>query len=632
VELVTEFLEILGNQTKIIDQLANQSSSKNVLVDKNIIKSPNSTFGDSESSKLNNKEKYRTKEASSIFISKFFEEQKKIQKDTKDKTLVTKIAKPVIKQKTTSEISGKSAGGWLSKLFGLLGLGSLLDFNKLKELFMRGVTKLFSKFKGILSKIWTGVKKLFSRITSSIGRFFGKLWSGIKGIGSKIWNSKFVKGFRGMLANAWSKLKGVFGYMGNKVVGVFKSIGRSISGLSDKITNSKAYKAFSGLIDDAISAISNLFSSIKDKIGKVIGTAVRGIKSLLPEGVKTAASGVKSVTSKVASGVKSVTSKGVKSVTSKVASGVNMGLNATKKVVSTAVGGVKSVTSKVASGATSVVSGVKSVGKGAVNMGLNAAKKVVSTAAGGVIKASGGMFKLMGKLTAKGAAKIPIIGPAIEGVLATMDIKAMKKKGMPDSQLQQEAGKRVITGVSGMIGSAGGAALAGTLGSIVPGAGTAIGAILGAMVGDLSGRFLGGLITDYIIPKKYTKTIGAFVTGTTPPKDEMQDFIIKDGKVHKFNKNDEVMGLKTGGAINEFLRGNGNNETMKHLIKANMITNQYLKHIAHNTSVMARSSGSNGSTGANITVVQPSQQSSSKQMTTIPNNRDGYLTSAYALG
>jgi hypothetical protein len=273
-----------------------------------------------------------------------------------------------------------------------------------------------------------------------------------------------------------------------------------------------------------------------------------------------------------------------------------------------------------------------SAGKAVGGAAINASKRVVSTAAKGIIKGSGGMFKLMGRLTAKGAAKIPIIGPAIEAAFTAKDIKKLKAQGLTDSELQQQAGKRVITGVSGMVGAAGGAALAGTLGSIVPGAGTALGAIVGAIGGDLAGRFLGGLITDYIIPKKYTKTIGAFVTGTTPPKDEMQDFIIKNGKIHKFNKNDEVMGLKTGGAINEFLRGNGNNEYMRVIIKANIKSIQYLRVIAQNTAIMVQKFSNPQSGGNPINIIEPPQNQPSKNaIVPIGSNRSTYSASPYAL-
>jgi hypothetical protein len=606
VELVEQFLDILGKQTKIIDQMADMSSGKNSLVSKNIIKSPNSTLDAVNTpSRLDSKERKRLDESSSIFIAKFFEEQKKQRKDTAEKTLTSKLSKPIIKQNGGTN-SGKdgSSSGWLSKLLGLLGLGFLKP-EALKGLLKKGLAKLAEKLKGVLSSIWKGIKG-----------FFGKLWSGIKSMASKIWNSKFVKGLRGIFSKAWSKIKGVFGSIKNRIVGLFKSVGKYASGLWKGITNSKAYKAFSAIINSAKEAISKIFQGIKNKIGSVIKSATDGISKVVPGGVKTAA---KAVTA-TAGGVVKTAAKAVTATAGGVA----------KK----AGGWLSKIGSGIRSTAGKAVGGVVSAGKAVGGAAVSAAKGVVSTAAKGVIKGSGGMLKLMGRLTAKGAAKIPIIGPAIEAAFTASDIKKLKAQGLTDSELQQQAGRRVISGVSGMVGSAGGAVLAGALGSIIPGAGTAIGTIIGAIGGDLAGRFLGGLITDYIIPKKYTKTIGAFVTGTTPPKDEMQDFIIKNGKVYKFNKQDEVMGMKTGGAINEFLRGgSGNNQTMRVMVKANSISIQYLRAIAHNTAMMVQKF-SNPQSGGNSIIVSNSQQpqSSPKQMETIPNNRSGFTSSPYAIG
>ena len=579
--------------------MADMSSGKNSLASKNIVKSPNSTFDtDTSSPRLTSNERNRVKDASSIFIAKFFEEQKKQRKDTAEKTLTSKLSKPITKQKSVSSPTGSASGdGWLSKLLGMLGLGALTKFLKpgaLKALFKKGLTKLAEKLKKVLSSIWKGIKGLFS-----------KLWGGIKSMASKIWNSKFVKGLRGIVSKAWSKIKGVFGSIKNKIVGIFKSIGRSISNLWGKITNSKAYKAFSGIIQNAKSAISKLFQGIKNKISSVVKSATEGISKVIPGGVKKVATKAGSFVKGLIGKAGSVLKSGGKAIGGAVVKGGK------------AIGGA-------------AVKGGKAIGGAAVN----AAKGVVNTAAKGVIKSSGGMLKLMGRLTAKGAAKVPIIGPAIEAAFTANDIKKLKAQGLTDSELQQQAGRRVISGVSGMLGSAGGAAIAGTLGSIIPGAGTALGAIVGAIGGDLAGRFLGGLITDYIIPKKYTKTIGAFVTGTTPPKDEMQDFIIKNGRVYKFNKRDEVMGMKTGGAINQFLQGgNGSNQTMRVMVKANSISIQYLRAIAHNTAMMVQKISNPQSGGGSPIIVSNSQpQQSSKQMVTIPNNRDGFASSAYAIG
>jgi hypothetical protein len=572
VQLVEEFMGVLEKQHSLIEQLSNNKTGSNSLVDKNIIKSQNSTF-DSEvsNSRLNSREKSRVKDASSIFISKFFEEQKRQVKDTAQKTLVSKISKPVkptVQGKDSTTTSG--GGGWLDKLLGMLGLGALTKFLKpgaLKALFKKGLTKLSGLFKRVISSIWKGIKTLFS-----------KMWGGLRGLFSGIKNSKFVKGIKNIISKAWNGIKGVFNSVKNKISGLFKSIGKSIRSMWGGIKNSKVFKSLTGIISKVSVAISTFFKGIKDKILSVSKKAVAGIKSIIPEGVKNVAGKV--------------------------------------------VGGAKNVAGKVVGGAKNLSSAALSKAKGAV-----------SSIAKGAIKNTGGMFKMMGRLTAKGAARVPIIGPAIESVLATMDINAMKKRGLTESELQKQAGKRVITGVTGMIGATGGALLAGTLGSIIPGAGTAIGAILGAIGGDMAGRFLGGLISDYIIPQKYVKTIGAFVTGTTPPKEEMQDFIIKDGKLHKFNRRDEVMGIKTGGAINEFLTSGGYpQQAMKVLITTNKLANEYLRTIANNTAMMVKNLNGGSSGGSSINISVPQVKSPSKQMMTIPNNRDGYASSPYAIG
>ena len=574
---------VLEKQHSLIEQLSNNKTGSNSLVDKNIIKSQNSTF-DSEvsNSRLNSREKSRVKDASSIFISKFFEEQKRQVKDTAQKTLVSKISKPVkptVQGKDSTTTSG--GGGWLDKLLGMLGLGALTKFLKpgaLKALFKKGLTKLSGLFKRVISSIWKGIKTLFS-----------KMWGGLRGLFSGIKNSKFVKGIKNIISKAWNGIKGVFNSVKNKISGLFKSIGKSIRSMWGGIKNSKVFKSLTGIISKVSVAISTFFKGIKDKILSVSKKAVAGIKSIIPEGVKN-------VAGKVVGGAKNVAGK--------------------------VVGGAKNVAGKVVGGAKNLSSAALSKAKGAV-----------SSIAKGAIKNTGGMFKMMGRLTAKGAARVPIIGPAIESVLATMDINAMKKRGLTESELQKQAGKRVITGVTGMIGATGGALLAGTLGSIIPGAGTAIGAILGAIGGDMAGRFLGGLISDYIIPQKYVKTIGAFVTGTTPPKEEMQDFIIKDGKLHKFNRRDEVMGIKTGGAINEFLTSGGYpQQAMKVLITTNKLANEYLRTIANNTAMMVKNLNGGSSGGSSINISVPQVKSPSKQMMTIPNNRDGYASSPYAIG
>ncbi len=607
-DVITDLLEILQRQSKVLESM----SSANKTVDKNIVKSPNSSFNtNTVSSHLNSNEKKRTKEASNIFIKQFFDEQARREKDTALKTSVVKsYSNPSNTDKVASSLGKKVKDvkkstmgfGDIAKVLGLAALGALAAFSKIGPIIRVFLSKLDPLLKKLLGKIGPMLTKILSKVGGLIKKVLSKAGGLLKKALSRIGGL-----LKGIFTKAGKAIKSTLGR-------VFRSIGKSLSGLWGRITSSNAFKVMEDGFEAAKAAIGDLFASLKEKIVGVIAKVTSGIKSVVPSGVKNVVGASKGIIGKALSGGASLISKGASAV-GKGAAYVGKG---------------------VVKGATAVGKGVVSSGKGAVGLTVEAAKDVVKASASGIIKGSGGMFKLMGRLTAKGASKVPIIGPAIETILAAYDIKGMKEKlakgEITEAQLQQDAGKRVISGVTGLIGSAGGAALGGTLGSIVPVAGNAIGAIVGAVGGDVAGRFLGGLISDYVIPPKYTKTIGAFVTGTTPPKEEMQDFILKDGQLHKFSKKDEVMGLKKGGAINEFLRGGGKDAGLKFLLSHTIQNTKYLAIIANNTGMMARNGNSSG--GGNATVVMAPQTSSptERSMIGIPNNRDGYLSSSYALG
>jgi hypothetical protein len=196
--------------------------------------------------------------------------------------------------------------------------------------------------------------------------------------------------------------------------------------------------------------------------------------------------------------------------------------------------------------------------KAVANVGKGMAKGAVGKAVKGLVGSGGkGLVKFLG-----GAARrIPIIGPLIEGLFAASDIKGMKKQ-YADGEIDEETlnynvGKRAIKGIGASIGSGAGAILAGLLTSWT-GPGAVVAAIVGGVLGDIAGRFLGGLFADYILPEKYTKNIGKFFAGEKPPapaggmiNPEMQDFIMQGGNVMPFSSKDQVLGMKTGGAIDQ---------------------------------------------------------------------------------
>lgn len=623
-DAITELIKLFEKQNDLVRNMASNADD-NSLAKKNI-----NTAASDTPSNLKGNEKKRAKELSLIFVTTLLDEQRKREKDTKLQTKIagsqpkglTSIAGGSMTSKTASKNVETEGGGLLDML--KTGLLSALPF----------IGKIAGKIGTIFKSIGGAFKKLFLKLGSKVKGFFGKIGSAISKMWTKLKNSKIIQALKGYIDDAIKGIKGLFSSIKNKIVKIFKVVGDKISGLWSKITNSKAYKAMEGLVDDAVKGIKGFFGGIKNKIVSIIESITEGIKNLVPKNLQKFLP--KSLQSTIAETGEQAAKGSSKGFFGKV---LSAGKNIASKGVGLAVKGVKTVGSGLAKGASAVGGGVVAVGKGAASMTASAAKKTVSSAAKGIINSTGGMFKMMGRLTAKGSAKVPIIGPAIEAALATYDIKGMKEKlakgEITEEQLQKDAGKRVITGVTGMLGSAGGAALAGALGSVIPVAGTALGAIAGGLLGDTAGRFLGGVISDYVIPPKYTKTIGAFVTGTNPPQDEMQDFIIKDGKVHKFSNKDEVMGMKSGGAINEFLRSqHGTQSALYNLYKINHLSAQYLRMIAQNTSAMARGMKGFGGGQSSPIVMNShvSQPTTNKQMVSIPDNRDAYANSPYALG
>lgn len=532
----------------------------------------------SDDSRISSNQRTRFNDIASIFVSKFFEYQKKNTKDTSEKTLITKLDKTPKLDKTQSQTKplGKTddkSDGFLTKFLGLGAIGVFLKksfkflFPQLSALIGRVITNL----KNLILYPFRALREYIKESISKSLNFIGKnLKSGV----SKI----------------------------------FSSLGRAINTSIDSLLGSDIFK---NIISKFQVVVNGFTDTLKKMINpqtpsKVIPTVVDGAKSL-----------VKPIENKIAK--------------SSFGQSVMSGL----KSIGSSVGNVYTKTTQgLKSAGKSTIKTVKSAGKAVSKFATEESKALVTKAVKPIITNSGGMFKFMGKLS-----KVPVIGPAIQAGFTAYEIKDLKQqykdKKISLEELQQKSGKSVIKSVAATVGTVGGAALAGTLGSIVPFAGTAIGGLLGAIGGGLLGDFLGGLITDYVIPEKYTKTIGAFVTGTTPPKEEMQDFIIKGDKVMPFSNKDEIMGIKSGGAINEFLKGAGRNRvdnSMDQLERINIQANQYLQAIAHNTALMVQNLKNPVKQGSPIIINKSSNtQPSSKSLVPVYNNRDGYGSSPYSL-
>lgn len=589
--IVADLLVLMKKSTDLLENMSLQKDPSNSLANKNISNaSESATFGKKETGSLNQNETKKTKEVASIFISKFFEEQDRRKKDTFEKgTLSQKSEKQTtsaagkVQQQIATE---KAPSGLLDTLLGMLGLAGLLKKLKLSDI-IKSIKKVIGKvanaMKTVASKVWNGLK----RVVSSIGNFF-------KNAFSKLTNSKAWKSFKSALSKGKDIVKKLLTSAKNMILKTLTSVGNFFKNILSKIPGLS--KLFPGL-------------AVADDVAK-----------------KTATEAAK----KTADVAKNPPKSGgfmnfVKSAAGKVASGA-------KSVASSAASAVKTVGGAVVSGAKTAGSAVMSGAKAVKAFAVEPAKKAISSAVSGAVKSAGGVAKFLKVL--KG---IPVLGGIIESVLTYNDIQTLKSEydagKISIDELQQKAGKRGIQGVTALVGTTAGGALGAALGSVVPVVGNLIGGVLGAMTGDAAGRWLGGVMTDYVIPEKYTKSIGAFFTNTTPPKEEMQDFIIRGRNVYPFSNKDDVMGMKTGGAIENFL-GSSNNSGIKHLSNALRESNKYLRAIERNTRNFSNSAPSSSPSqqvvsNNNISVTAPLPNQDSPP-SAFGNNRMGYADSVYS--
>ena len=458
--------------------------------------------------------------------------------------------------------------------------------------------------------------------TASVRGGFVKMVGMVTGTASGI----IPKNFTGSISKSFSVISttitNTFSGISSSLTKIGGELVSALTGMSSKIANSESTKSLFKTMDTIGSHVSNMFKTTIDKAKSVISNITSGIST--PKSTPIPSTGAtppkKTIMSSAFSLVKKVATKGG---------------DAWKTAVNVTSKGVGVVSRNVASAAKHVGRVSSNIGKAVVGMPLELAKKTVTTAAGGVIKSAGGMTKLLGRIVSK----IPLLGAAIEAAFTAKDLSDLQKQNLPLDELQTKAGKRVLAGVGGMLGSAGGAALGGTIGTLIPipVVGTALGSIVGGLAGDVAGRWLSGIVTDYILPAKYTKTIGAFVTNTPPPTDEMQDFIIRGREVYRFSNKDEVMGIKRGGAISEFLnKGSGRTQNNTVITRADDISIGYLKNIATNTAYIAKNmlrinNGASERTDTKPSIYMSTPHKTQSQFLSFPDNRPGYANSAYAL-
>ena len=355
---------------------------------------------------------------------------------------------------------------------------------------------------GSLAALWKTAKKwlvekltkfVFVPIKQLLKWMGGKIWGAIKWVGGKIWE--------GMK------------WLGSK-------ISKTISGLVDKIKNSRFYKGMMSIVGIAAEGIKNLWDD-----------ALRGIKGFIDNLVK----GIINLKDGALELVKKIPGYDL----------VKKGIERTAqagRAVGSAVGRAGSAVGGAVRGA------ADDVVEGAVKLGKGQLAKILGNFLGGGARVIGSALKRM-----------PIIGPLIEGLFATSDIKGYNadyaQGKISLDELQEKIGRRVITAITGV----GGAAIGAGLGSVVG----PIGTILGGVGGDILGRWLGGLFADKLLSPDIVKKLGSFFQsdqanaslGSLATSGEMQDFLVRNGQVYKFNTKDEVLGMKTGGAIDNLMTG-----------------------------------------------------------------------------
>jgi hypothetical protein len=372
-------------------------------------------------------------------------------------------------------------------------LGDLLS-SLLGLLGLASLSSVIGKIKNwLLDKLSKFIIAPMKKLFSWVGK---QLWGAVKWMGEKLW--------------------GALKWAGGKIWSGVKWLGTKISGwagkLTDKIKNSGFFKGFMSKVQSA-----------KDGLKVIWDDAINAVKGYIDDIAKYITS------------IKSAALTALEKIP---------GYNLVKKGVSMVGSGATAVGKAVGRGAAAVGKGAAAIGGEAVEeLGniIKAGKQKIGSYVGGLFKGGAGKLGSFFK-------SIPILSGIIEGLFTSYDIMNLKKDYATGKinldELRFKAGKRVAQGITGV----GGAALGAAAGTVIGGP---IGTLVGGVGGDILGRYLGDLLVQKVISPNITKKLGAFVTGSG----EMQDFLVKNGSVYKFNTRDEVLGMKTGGAIDNLVNG-----------------------------------------------------------------------------
>jgi len=267
---------------------------------------------------------------------------------------------------------------------------------------------------------------------------------------------------------------------------------------------------------------------------------------------------------------------------------------------------------------------------------IPAAVKAPLAAMGGVISKHISLSKMGGILK-----RVPGLSTIIEGLFATYDIKSAidmhKNRQIDKAELDQIIGRRVLEGV----GAIGGITIGAAIGSALLGPG--FGTFVGAVGGDFAGRW---------VMNKFLDTLGADLSGVgstvldifkvnLKQKDQQNedevdqewnrddiifnqpftDFVKhSDGSITRLDNQDDVLGIKTGGAVDRLIDSaikSGGNKLSDTLLQQEVSINKRIAQIAQDQTELLRVIATN--TSINQTkgsVVQVSQSGRAAQNTT----------------
>tara|TARA_R110000796_G_scaffold242353_1_gene364405 strand:- start:1546 stop:3258 length:1713 start_codon:yes stop_codon:yes gene_type:complete len=369
-------------------------------------------------------------------------------------------------------------------------------------------------------------------------RIFGflkkKLFSLLKRMG------KFLKD---ALKRGLKAAKNLLKSVGKAALKQLKRLGRWAGKLFTGLMNSKPMMAFKGAISAAFTRLKDVFMGAKNALMKHVGKLKNLIK---PAATAATGAGVGGAAAAAAprpstprpsafSRFKSFVGGGLKKAGGAIGKTVDAGKYVAKKTMDAG----KYVAKKTGQG----IKAVKNL-PGAL---LSKAKVTATGAMKTVLKGGKGVLRVLGKF-----AKLPIIGPVIEGFLIKGDLEKLQEQAaageITPEELEEKAGRRVMTGVTAI----GGAALGGIAGSLIPI--PIIGTLAGAVTGDLLGRLVGGVIADTLLDP-YKRDVGRFALNRMGSVPVVNDGIITHGgQTVRINSKDDVLALKTGGPLDKLMK------------------------------------------------------------------------------